>query len=195
MSLKQLFNRITIATIVAGTTCAVTTPVLAQVFAQGFYFPSASFFSPFAAPYESEDEEPQTLAMLLQGYPDFNSRLEEANLLEFLEKQEYLTVLVPSEEAFAALSPEMQETLADSDNMQKLLEYHVVVGKIGEQDIKRQSVATVLEKNSVQITGVPVGDKIGVKLNEATASKPFAASDGVVIPIDQVLIPPEFSAE
>jgi uncharacterized surface protein with fasciclin (FAS1) repeats len=64
------------------------------------------------------------------------------------------------------------------------------MGNIGEDDIKRQAVATVLKQNAVEITGVPVGNKVGVKLNNAMASEPLAASNGVIIPIDRVLIPP-----
>lgn len=192
MSLKQLSNRVKITAVLVGATCVLTAPALAQGL-QGFYFPDASFFSPFASYYESDDNP--DLATLLEGYPDFNSRLQTANLLESFKDQEYLTILVPSEKAFAALSPEMKQKLAKPENVKKLLQYHVVVGQIDEQDIQRRSVATALAKNSIEITGVPVGDKIGVKLNEAIASNPTPAVDGVVIPIDRVLIPPEFARE
>lgn len=43
MSLKQKLNQFTIAAILAGATSVVSAPVFAQ---PGFYFPSASFFSP-----------------------------------------------------------------------------------------------------------------------------------------------------
>lgn len=192
MSLKQLFNRITLATIVAGTT-AVTTPVLAQVFAQGFYMPSASFFNSFASTLQSEENA--GLVELLALYPDFYSRLEEVDLVDSIEEQDFLTVLLPSEEAFAALSPEMQEKLAEPENMKKLLQYHLIMDKIDKQDLQGKSLETVLEKNSVKITGEQMGDKIQIKLNEATASQPLPANGGVVIPVDKVLIPPEFSAK
>lgn len=131
--------------------------------------------------------------MLLEQYPDFNSRLQEADLLETIENQDQLTVLVPSEEAFDSLSPEMKQKLAKPENMKKLMQYHMVVGQISKSDFQNGSVPTVLENNSVQITSVPVGnDQVSIKLNEANASEPLAASDGMVIPIDQVLIPNEF---
>ena len=195
MSLKQKLNQVTIAAILAGATCAVSAPVFAQPGFQqpGFYFPSASFFNPFAAYYQSADDEVD-LALLLEQFPEFNSRLEEANLQDTLDNQDQLTVLVPSEEAFANLSPEMKEKLAEPENFKMLMQYHLVEGQIKESDFQNGSVPTVLEENSVQITSVPVGDdKVSIKLNEANASEPLAASDGMVIPIDQVLIPPEFS--
>ena len=199
MSLKQKFNQVTLAAILAGATYTATAPVFAQQpgFQQpGFYFPSASFFSPFAAYYQSADDEVD-LAMLLEQepYSNFNSRLEEADLLDTLDNQDQLTVLVPSEEAFTALSPEMQEKLAEPENMKKLMQYHMVEGQISKSDFQNGSVPTLLEGNSVQIASVPVeDDKVSVKFNEANASEPLAASDGMVIPIDQVLIPPELSA-
>lgn len=190
MSLKQKLNQLTIAALLTGATYTVSAPVFAQ---PGFYFPSASFFSPFAAYYQSGDEGVD-LALLLEQYPDFNSRLEEADLLETIENQNQLTVLVPSEEAFTSLSPEMKEKLAEPENMKKLMQYHMVVGEISKSDFQNGSVSTVLEDNSVQITSVPVGDdRVSIKLNEANASEPLAASDGMVIPIDRVLIPPELS--
>jgi uncharacterized surface protein with fasciclin (FAS1) repeats len=187
MSVKKLLNKITIVAVVAGATYAIATPALAQL---RFYYPNASFFQPLAAGFESE--ESVDLATTLEEYPTFYSALEEADLLKTIEETEYLTVLVPTEEAFAALSPEMQEKLAESENLEKVLQYHLIEGKISEADIKRQAVATLLEDSEVKITGVPEGDKIGVKLNEAKASQPLSATDGVIIPIDRVLIPPNF---
>ena len=184
MLLKKLLNQLTTAAIVAGTTYAIATPALAQF---PFYFPSASFFRPLAAAYESE---PEDLGVLLEQYTTFYSALEETNLLETIEQQEYLTVLVPTNRAFAILSPKIKEKLEEPENLKKVLQYHLVAGQIGEADIKRQAVATLLEKNAIKITGVPEGKKIGVKLNEAKASDPLAAMDGVIIPIDRVLIPP-----
>lgn len=183
MLLKKLLNQITTAAIVVGATYAIATPALAQF---RFYYPSASFFSPQASRFQSEDN----LDDVLYSYPTFYSALEEADLFDTIEEQEFVTVLVPTEEAFAALSPEIQEKLAEPENLEKVLRYHLIEGKIGEADIKRQAVATLLEDNEVKITGVPEGNKIGVKLNEAKASEPISLIDGIIIPIDQVLIPP-----
>jgi uncharacterized surface protein with fasciclin (FAS1) repeats len=187
MFVKKLLNKITTVAVVAGATYAITTPALAQF---RFYYPNASFFQPLAAGFESEDVV--DLATILEEYPTFYSALEEADLLETIEETESLTVIVPSERAFKALSPEIQEKLAEPENLEKVLQYHLIEGQISEADIKRQAVATLLEDSEVKITGVPEGEKIGVKLNEAKASQPLAAVDGVVIPIDQVLIPPNF---
>ena len=190
MLLKKLFNQITTVAIVAGTTYAIATPALAQ-----FYFPSSSFFIPLAGPYQSDEDI--DLATLLEiytqeekEYTTLYSALEEADLLGTLEQQESLTVLAPSDKAFEALSPEIREKLSEPENLKKVLQYHLVEGEIGQEDIQRQAVATLLEDNEVKIIGVPEGNEIGVKFNEAKASKPSGAENGVIVPIDQVLIPP-----
>ena len=167
---------------------AFSTASLAQ---SSFFFPSASFFSPAAAFYHSEEELTvvERLAMLPQ-YETFYTQLEEAGLLENMS-QDSLTILAPTNEAFAALSPDVKAKLSQPENVSKLLRYHLVSGIIGEEDIKRQAVATLLDKSSVQITGVPLaGNKVGVKINQSLASDPFSASNGVIIPINEVLIPP-----
>lgn len=196
MTFKKLLNQLTTAAIVAGTTYAIASPVLAQQFAQQFpfYFPSASFFSPMAAGFESEDlPDLETVleANVADGkYTTLYSALEETELMETLVEEEYLTVLAPTDEAFASLSPEIKEKLADPDNLKKVLQYHLVNREIGKEEIERQAVATLLEENEVKITGVPEGDKVGVKFNEAKASDPLFAQDGAIVPVDRVLIPP-----
>ena len=189
MLLSKSIGKLAILAIVAGSTCVISS----STFAQSFMFPSASFFSPFASPYESEDEiDIATVLTNTTEYETFSAKLQEAGLLSTLEQEESLTILAPTNDAFAALSPEVRQQISEPENLNYLLKYHLVTGVIGEADIKRRAVATLLERSSVEITGVKVGNKIGVKLNEASASKPITASNGVIIPIDRVLIPPGF---
>ncbi len=188
MSLKQLLKKITLATLLAGATFTITNSAMAQFL---YYYPSASFFSPFAHGFQSADDAVD-LATILEDekFATFNSSLEEAGLLKTIEQEDLLTVLAPTEEAFAALSPELKQKLSDSETMKQVLQYHLILGSIGEEEIQRREVATLLEQNSVKITGVPTEkDKMTVKLNQATASKPLGAVNGVIIPIDEVLIP------
>ena len=159
--------------------------------AQSPFFPPASFFSPAAAFYQSEDGVLEMLGTLPQ-HESFYTQLENAGLLENLS-QDSLTILAPTNEAFAALSPTVKTKLSQPENITKLLQYHIVVGIIDEQDIQRQAVATLLDKSSVQINGIPLaGNKVGVKINQSIASDPLTANNGVIIPINEVLIPPGF---
>lgn len=183
---KQLFNKLMTIGVITGCTYTIGIPTLAQ----SFFFPSASFFTPFAAPYESEGED---LATILEQYSTFSANLKKAGLWDGITSQESLTIFAPSDRAFAALSSKIRAKLAEPENLKQVLQYHLVSGTISESDIKRRAVATQLARSSVEITGVPSGDKINVKLNDASASEPLASSDGgVIIPIDRVLIPPGF---
>lgn len=187
MLLPKSIGKLTTLAIVVGSTYILGT----SAFAQSFMFPSASFFAPFASPYESEDEiDIATVLRNTTEYQTLSAKLQEAGLFRTLEQGELLTVLAPTDEAFAALSPQVQQQISKPENLKHLLKYHLVTGIIGEEDIKRRAVATLLERSSVEITGVKVGNKIGVKLNEASANEPITASNGVIIPIDRVLIPP-----
>ncbi|VEP12652.1 Secreted/surface protein with fasciclin-like repeats [Hyella patelloides LEGE 07179] len=160
---------------------------------QPFFFPSASFFSPQAATWESglQDESIAVVLKEMKSHQSFNSQLESSKIMEELAGQ-YLTVLAPTDKAFDNLPADIKEKIADPENLKRLLTYHFVAGEITEEDIQRQAVATLLEQTSVSITGIPVGDQIGVKLNDARATEPTPAADGVIIPIDRVLIPPGF---
>ena len=188
MKSRQKYKKLLITVGMASSVIAFATASLAQ---SPFFFPSASFFSPAAAFYQSEDE-PSVVEMLetLAQHESFYTKLEDAGLLENLP-QDSLTILAPTNEAFAALSLKVRTKLSQPENLTKLLQYHMVVGIIGEQDIQRQAVATLLDKSSVQITGIPLtGNKVGVKINQSIASDPLTANNGVIIPINEVLIPP-----
>jgi uncharacterized surface protein with fasciclin (FAS1) repeats len=176
-------------TIVSG---AITWGSLAVAQGRPFFFPSASFFSPNASIFESEGVA--DIFTVLEGMKqnqEFYSQLQSSNLSEKLRGQD-LTVLAPTNEAFSKLPADVKAKLADPEKLEQLLKYHFVSGEITEEDIQRQAVATLLEQTSVSITGIPLGDQVGVKLNDATATDPLKADNGVIISIDRVLIPPGF---
>ncbi|MEM9273598.1 MAG: fasciclin domain-containing protein [Cyanobacteria bacterium P01_F01_bin.143] len=190
MVFQQNFKKLLLGVGIASSAIAFSSVSVAQ---SPFFFPSASFFSPSAAFLQSEDSV--DVVQMLESLPQHETlylQLEDADLLEKLP-QESVTILAPTNEAFAALSPTVKAKLSNPNNLTKLLQYHVVVGIIGEQDIQRQAVATLLEQSSVKITGIPLaGNKVGVKINQSIASKPISADNGVIIPINEVLIPPGF---
>ena len=187
---RQFLQKLTLTMFVAGSTYGISNIAFAQ--SPFFYYPSASFFSPAASYYESD--EAVSLVTLLASDNNFatlSSNLQAAELLKVLNNKENLTLLAPTEEAFAALSPELQQKLSQPEILDKVLKYHMIDGTIGDKDIKRREIATLLEQNSVKIGGVAgENNQVTVKLNDATASQPISADNGVIIPIDKVLIPP-----
>lgn len=178
---------------IALATCSVMWGSLALAQGRSFFFPSASFFSPQASVLENGEGDGNFLAILeeMETHKEFYSQLTSSKVSEEVSG-EYLTVLAPTDEAFASLPADVQAKLADPAKLEQLLTYHFIEGEIKEEDIQRRAVATLLEQTSVSITGVPVGNEVGVKLNDATATDPLLAEDGVIIAIDRVLIPPGF---
>jgi uncharacterized surface protein with fasciclin (FAS1) repeats len=171
-----------------GGTLLIGMPVMAQ-----FFYPSSSFFQP-AAFYLENGQQPNLSDLLDEtNSTTFSSLLTKANLSDALEKEKPLTIFAPTNAALAALSPAIEKKLSEPKNLEKLLKYHVVKGVITEKEIKNRQIATKLEGSSLKIVGVPVGNKIGIKINEATASESVGDKKlFVVVPIDRVLIPPGF---
>lgn len=186
MKTTNLLAKLSGTIAVASSAAFIGVPAIAQ-----FYFPAASYFSPWASPYQSEDNP--NVAELLAMNDDFKtltSLLARADLTETLE-QEQVTIFAPTDEAFESLPIATQKKLSEPENLTKILKYHVVEGQITDADIKSQEVATLLG-TPVKMVGLPVGENFKIKLNDATASEPLPASNGVVVPIDKVLLPPNF---
>jgi len=192
---SQSLRKFILTALLVGASCGIGKTVSAQSPFQSpfFYYPSASFFSPSASTWESaEGEGAVPINEILElGHTTFIQNLQAAELSEAIQGEEYLTVLAPTEAAFAALSPEVQAKLEDPETLAKVLKYHLVMGEISEKDIQRRGVSTMLEQNAVAIGAVEGESKedVTVMLNDATAGEPLGADNGVVIPIDKVLIP------
>jgi uncharacterized surface protein with fasciclin (FAS1) repeats len=189
MKPTNLFAKIAGVAAIASSTFVISVPTLAQFF-NVYYFPS-SYFSPSPSLYQSEDEI--NLTQLLKANNQFKkiaSYLEKADLTETLA-EDGVTLFAPTDKAFQSLPVATQRKLADPENLTKLLQYHIVVGQITDDEIKRQEVATLLG-TPVKIVGVSVANKLQLKLNEATAGEPLSATNGVIIPLDKVLLPPGF---
>jgi uncharacterized surface protein with fasciclin (FAS1) repeats len=116
--------------------------------------------------------------------------LTKADLVSAVSGAEKVTVLAPTNEAFAKipaatlnllLKPENKETLV------KILKYHVVSGEVRAASIVGLSEAATLEGSTVKIN---VSNSV-VNLNSSTkvVSTDILASNGVVHLIDTVLIP------
>ncbi len=115
--------------------------------------------------------------------------LQAADLEATLRGEGPFTVFAPTDEAFAKLPPETLENLLKPENksqLQAILTYHVVPGKVMASDAAMLTSAKTVNGQSFRIT--ESGDKLMV--NKATVIKAdIPASNGVIHVIDQVLIP------
>ena len=100
------------------------------------------------------------------------------------------TVFAPSDDAFSKLpSGTVEALLQDILTLRKILEYHVVSGKVMAADVVKLDKATTVEGSDVKIDA-----SNGVKINDATVVTPDVEADnGVIHVIDSVLLPASVS--
>ncbi|MEM7456177.1 MAG: fasciclin domain-containing protein [Planctomycetota bacterium] len=112
-----------------------------------------------------------------------------AGLVDVLGSEGPFTVFAPTDEAFAALPAGTVETLLQPENRQQLvdiLKYHVVAGRVYDNDaVKAGQAETLLGRRvSINFSGE------GLTVNESrVVAKNINASNGVIHVIDSVLIP------
>ena len=97
------------------------------------------------------------------------------------------TVFAPSDDAFSKLpSGTVESLLEDLPTLRKILEYHVVSGKVMAADVVKLSEAMTTEGEEVKINA----SSGTVKINDATVTMPdIEAENGVIHVIDTVLLP------
>lgn len=96
------------------------------------------------------------------------------------------TVFAPTDEAFSKLpSGTVESLLEDILQLRKILEYHVVSGKVTAAEVVKLNSATTVAGSDVKIDA-----SNGVKVNDATVVTPDVEADnGIIHVIDTVLIP------
>ena len=112
-----------------------------------------------------------------------------ADLEATLRSKGPFTVFAPTDEAFAKLPPGTLENLLKPENksqLQAILTYHVVSGKVMASDAAMLTSAKTVNGQSFRITE----SGSGLMVDKATVIKAdIPASNGVIHVIDQVLIP------
>ncbi|MEH2240694.1 fasciclin domain-containing protein [Nostoc sp.] len=96
------------------------------------------------------------------------------------------TVFAPTDEAFSKLpSGAVEELLEDVIKLRKVLEYHVVSGKINATDLAKLQKLTTTEGNDIKVNA-----ENDVKVNDAyIVTSDVEADNGVIHVIDNVLFP------
>jgi uncharacterized surface protein with fasciclin (FAS1) repeats len=112
-----------------------------------------------------------------------------ADLVDTLKGDGPFTVFAPTDDAFAALPAGTLETLLKPENkeqLQGILTYHVLAGKVMSGDIAGQT----LNPETVNGQTLAVDATDGVKINESNVvTADIEASNGVIHVIDAVLLP------
>jgi len=118
-----------------------------------------------------------------------------AELVDALKAAGPYTVFAPTDDAFAALPEGTVESLLKPENQEQLqavLLYHVVSGKIMAADIGSGAQPATLQGATIDV----VGSAAGVTVNGANVvAADVVTSNGVIHVIDAVILPPATSAQ
>jgi uncharacterized surface protein with fasciclin (FAS1) repeats len=145
---------------------------------------------------EAMTEDPGTIVDVAVAAGSFNTlvaAVQAADLVDALSADGPLTVLAPTDDAFAALPAGLVDCLLlpeNKDALTSILTYHVIEGAVMSGDLVAGDVPTLQGENvTVDLTG-------GVKFNNATVVQAdVEASNGVIHAIDAVLVPPSIDVE
>jgi uncharacterized surface protein with fasciclin (FAS1) repeats len=167
-----------------GITLLISSPSLSQA------YPPMALFQPTAYPNYPYRNEQGNLADSLQSNTNFENlvaELEVAGLTQTLQQREF-TLLAPSDEAFDALPDEVFEKFSQPENRKKVLQYHLIPGQLSPENEQKGEVTT-LTGDAIAISQ----SNNTIKFNDANPNlPPTSVSNGVIIEIDRVLLPPDF---
>jgi uncharacterized surface protein with fasciclin (FAS1) repeats len=134
----------------------------------------------------------KTVVDVIKGEPQFSTlaaAIEAAGLAAALSGPSEVTVLAPTNDAFAALPAGALDNLLKPENREQLaavLKHHVIAGRQGRDEIKKRREITPLSGKALAVElkrgNLEVG---GARL----ASRDRGADNGLVHTIDAVLLP------
>jgi len=128
-------------------------------------------------------------AVAAEGFDTLVAAVKAADLVEALSSEGPFTVFAPTDKAFAALPKGTLETLLkpeNKSNLQAILKYHVVAGKVMAADVVKVDSAKTLQGQSVDVkvsNGKFMIDKAQVVKTD------IKCSNGVIHVINKVILP------
>lgn len=165
------------------------------------FFIAVSLISPVqAGGNSSAADAPGDIVDVAVSAGSFNTLVaaaQAADLVGALKGDGPLTVFAPTDEAFAALPEGTVENLLKPENeaqLQAILLYHVVSGKVTSDDLSGTVNADTLQGSSIEIvkSGGWTKKRRTITVNGANVvGSDVAASNGVIHVIDAVLLPPQ----
>ena len=149
---------------------------------------------PVAAQDTGDTPDIVDTAVQADGFNTLVQALKTAELVGALKGEGPFTVFAPTDEAFEALPEGRLEALLQPENreqLQSILQYHVVSGKAMASDVTGMDAAETLQGQSLQFQ-VQDGTVTIMGQNSATVVQAdIEASNGVIHVVDSVLLPPE----
>jgi uncharacterized surface protein with fasciclin (FAS1) repeats len=182
---KRCLKKSLSISITTGISILIGLPVLSQS-----YYPPMVFFQPLAYPNYPQRSEQVDLVKSLENNTNLKNlvaEVEAAGLTKQLQQQQF-TLLAPSDKAFNALPDDVFDKFSQPENRLKVLQYHLIPGEVTPDELKQGKITT-LTGDAIAISN----ENNTLKLNDAQAKFPSTvAKNGVIIEIDEVLLPPGF---
>lgn len=146
-----------------------------------------------AGSYSMKKENIVDVAVGKDNFSTLVTALKAADLVGALQGDGPFTVFAPTNEAFSKLPQETLNELLKPENkkdLQAVLTYHVVAGKVDAKTAMGLSEAASLQGEKIAISL----DGSNVMINQATVvAADIAASNGIIHVIDTVILPPSIS--
>lgn len=127
------------------------------------------------------------VAVAAGSFKTLVAAVQAAGLVDVLKRPGPLTVLAPTDEAFAKIpKADLDALMKDKAKLTAVLTYHVLTGNVAASDLKMMKDFGTAQGQRVQIAAA--GSVL--KINNATIVKAdIPASNGVIHVIDTVLLP------
>jgi uncharacterized surface protein with fasciclin (FAS1) repeats len=127
------------------------------------------------------------VAVAAGSFKTLVAAVQAADLVEVLKRPGPLTVLAPTDEAFARIpKADLDALMKDKAKLSAVLQYHVLTGNVSAADLKMMKDFGTAQGQRIQISSA--GGTL--KINNATVVKPdVPAANGVIHVIDTVLLP------
>ena len=127
------------------------------------------------------------VAVAAGSFKTLVAAVQAANLVEVLKRPGPLTVLAPTDDAFAKIpKADLDALMKDKVKLAAVLQYHVLAGNVSSADLKMMKDFGTVQGKRIQISSAGAT----LKINNATIVKAdISASNGVIHVIDTVLLP------
>ena len=150
-------------------------------------FAGVLFIMVSSAPRAQGTKDLVDVAVAAGSFKTLVAAVQAAGLVDVLKRPGPLTVLAPTDEAFAKIpKADLDALMKDKVKLSAVLQYHVLTGNVSAADLKSMKDFGTAQGGRIQISAS--GNTL--KINNATVVKPdVPASNGVIHVIDTVLLP------
>ncbi|MDY6937305.1 MAG: fasciclin domain-containing protein [Cyanobacteriota bacterium] len=125
------------------------------------------------------------IAVSTEGFSTLVAAVQAAGLVEALQSPGPFTVFAPTDDAFAKLPPGTVQTLVQNPpQLARILKYHVVSGKLNQEELAKLETVTSLEGAPISIDCT---DEFEVK-NSTVVAANIEADNGIIHVIDNVIL-------